>query len=61
MPCMQAQPYSPPFKPNTCSAKDIANVQAYGPRFMQQFRPLMMAPGTKNGAFLDACVIHGAF
>jgi hypothetical protein len=60
MPCMQAQPYSPPYKPNSCSAADVANIRAYGPRFMAQFRPLIDAPGSKNGAFLDACIIHGS-
>ena len=60
MPCMQQQSYSPPFKPNTCKPADVANIQAYGPRFMSQFRPLINAPGSKNGAFLDACIIHGS-
>jgi len=60
MPCMQRQSYSPPWKPNTCTAADEANIRAYGPRFMSQFRPLMDTPGTKNGAFLDACIIHGS-
>jgi hypothetical protein len=60
MPCMQAQSYSPPWKPNTCKPADVANIQAYGPRFMSQFRPLIDTPGTKNGAFLDACIIHGS-
>ena len=60
MPCMQAQSYSPPFKPNTCRPADEANIEGYGPRFMSQFRPLINAPGTKNGAFLDACIIHGS-
>ena len=60
MPCMQSQPYAPPFKPNTCNATDVANIQSYGPRFMSQFRPLINTPNTKNGAFLDACIIHGS-
>lgn len=60
VPCMEAQPYAPPFKPSSCSAKDVANVKAYGPDFMSQFRPLINTPGTKNGAFLDACIIHGS-
>lgn len=60
MPCMQAQSYAPPFHPTTCSAKDVANIQAYGPQFMEQFRPLINTPGSKNGAFLDACIIHGS-
>ena len=60
MPCMQAQSYSPPWKPNTCNAVDVANIEAYGPRFMSQFRPLIDAPNSKNGAFLDACIIHGS-
>jgi hypothetical protein len=60
MPCMQSQPYAPPYKPSTCSPTDVANIQNYGPRFMSQFRPLIDAPGSKNGAFLDACIIHGS-
>ena len=60
MPCMQHQPYKPPYMPNTCTPKDTANIEAYGPTFMQQFRPLINTAGTKNGAFLDACIIHGS-
>ena len=60
MPCMQAQSYSPPWKPNTCTAKDVANIQNYGPTFMAQFRPLINSPASKNGAFLDACIVHGS-
>ena len=36
--------------------QDITN---FGPAFMEQFRPLMTAD-SKNGAFLDACIIHGS-
>lgn len=60
MPCMQEQPYAPPYLPNKCNATDVLNIQGYGPRFMSQFRPLIDAPGSKNGAFLDACIIHGS-
>ena len=60
MPCMQHQAYSPPYLPNTCLPKDVVNIQAYGPRFMSQFRPFISAAGSKNGAFLDACIIHGS-
>jgi hypothetical protein len=34
-------------------------VQAYGPAFMQQFAPFQ-TPSSKNGAFLDACLVHGS-
>ncbi len=27
---------------------------------MGQFQPLIDTPGTKNGAFIDACIIHGS-
>ncbi len=60
MPCLQAQPYSPPYHPSTCKPADVANIEAYGPDFMEQFRPLIDTPGTPNGAFLDACIIHGS-
>ncbi len=60
MPCMQAQSYGPPFKPSTCTPAEVANIHSYGPRFMEQFRPLITAPASKNGAFLDACIIHGS-
>jgi hypothetical protein len=59
MPCIQNQPYAPPYKPSTCNSTDVANIKEYGPRFMEQFRPLIKA-GSKNGAFLDACIIHGS-
>ena len=60
MPCMNEEPYEPPFKPSTCTPSDVANIEGYGPRFMSQFRPLIDTPNTKNGAFLDACIIHGS-
>jgi hypothetical protein len=56
---MEAQPYAPPYKPSSCTAKEVAQVQAYGPAFMAQFEPLM-TPDSPNGAFLDACIIHGS-
>jgi hypothetical protein len=43
-----------------CSAHDFELVQAYSPQFMDQFLALMNAPDSKNGAFLDACLIHGS-
>lgn len=60
MPCMQAQPYAPPFKPSSCTPAEDAAIQAYGPDFMEQFTPLINTPGTRNGAFIDACIIHGS-
>jgi len=59
LPCMQAQNYGPPFKPSQCAGTpQDADIEAYGPAFMEQFRPLMT--GSKNGVFLDACIIHGS-
>jgi hypothetical protein len=42
-----------------CDPAQWKDVQAYGPTFMEQFRPYM-DPTSKNGAFLDACLIHGS-
>lgn len=58
LPCMEAQPYAPPYHPSTCDKAQVTALQQYGPDFMAQFRPLMT--GSKNGAFLDACVLHGS-
>lgn len=58
LPCMQAQPYSPPYNKSTCTPAEDAAIQSYGPDFWAQFSPLI-APGSKNGVFLDACIIHG--
>ena len=60
MPCMQSQAWSPPYKPSTCKPNDDADIAAYGFDFMAQFGPLMAAPGSRNGAFVDACIIHGS-
>jgi hypothetical protein len=61
LPCMIQQPNLPPFKASTCQQEgQDAMIQGYGPAFMEQFRPLMKTAGTKNGAFLDACIIHGS-
>lgn len=59
MPCIQAQPYAPPYKPSSCTGVEDAAIQQYGFDFMDQFAPLM-TPGSKNGAFVDACIIHGS-
>jgi hypothetical protein len=40
--------------------KEVAAIEAYSPAFMKLFAPLMSVPGTKNGAFLDACIMHGS-
>ncbi len=42
-----------------CPPDQWKDVQDYGPVFMEQFRPYM-DPASKNGAFLDACLIHGS-
>ncbi len=42
-----------------CNATEWADVQAYGPTFMEQFTPYM-TQDSANGAFLDACLIHGS-
>ena len=62
LPCMQSsvQPYAPPFQPSTCTPAEDAAIERYGPAFMAQFSPLMAVPGTRNGAFIDACIIHGS-
>ena len=45
--------------PLKCVPAQWAEIQAYGPAFMKQFSPYM-TPDSKNGAFLDACIIHGS-
>lgn len=59
LPCMQSQPYAPPYKPSSCiGTPQDTDIEEYGPSFMTQFRPLMT--GSRNGAFVDACIIHGS-
>ena len=45
--------------PLKCTPTQWAQIQAYAPQFMDQWLGVMQ-PGTKNGAFLDACLIHGS-
>jgi hypothetical protein len=59
LPCIAAQPYGPPYLPSSCNATQDADIQAYGYEFMEQFSPLMTS-NSKNGAFVDACIIHGS-
>jgi len=40
-----------------CPPDQWKDVQDYGPKFMTEFRPYMNG---HNGAFLDACLIHGS-
>jgi len=59
IPCMLAQSYTPPYKPSTCNTTMVNQIQSYGPDFVNQFMPLFPS-NTKNGIFLDACIIHGS-
>jgi len=43
-----------------CDATSWGYVQAYAPQFMDEFQQYIDAPGSQNGAFLDACLIHGS-
>lgn len=45
--------------PLKCNSTEWAQMQAYGPEFMEQFLPYV-TPESHNGAFLDACLIHGS-
>jgi len=45
--------------PLNCNSTEWAQMQAYGPEFMEQFTPYMTST-SPNGAFLDACLIHGS-
>ena len=47
---------SDPLKCNETMWRDM---QAYGQSFMMQFAPFQ-TPSSKNGAFLDACLVHGS-
>jgi len=45
--------------PLECNTTEWAQIQGYGPEFMAQFTPYI-TPNSPNGAFLDACLIHGS-
>ena len=45
--------------PLKCNPTMWAQMQAYGPAFMTQFAPYQTAD-SHNGAFLDACLVHGS-
>lgn len=46
--------------PLKCPQDQWEQIKAYSPTFMDQWYPVMYAPNSKNGAFLDACLIHGS-
>jgi hypothetical protein len=62
LPCIQTEPYHPPY-PNLdnagCTPGQQQVVEQYGPQFMEQFEPVVRS-SNRNGAFLDACIIHGS-
>jgi hypothetical protein len=60
LPCMLGQPLAPPYRPGSCTPAEQTGIRNYGYAFMGQFQPLIDVPGTKNGAFVDACIIHGS-
>ena len=56
--CMNAQPYSPPFNPSTCTSAEDAAIQEWGTYLMAQLD--YTAQPSRNGGFIDACIIHGS-
>ena len=60
LPCIQSQSWGPPYAPSTCSPAEDAAIAAYGFDFMAQLQPVIAAPGSLNGGFVDACIIHGS-
>ena len=44
----------------SCNATQWQDVQNYSPEFMAVLQPFINAPGSKNGGFVDACLIHGS-
>jgi len=58
LPCMNAQPYSPPFKPSSCTPSQDSEIQKWGAYFMAQLN--YAAQPARNGGFIDACIIHGS-
>lgn len=43
-----------------CPADQWAQIQAYSPQFMDAWLAIAEVPNSRNGAFLDACLIHGS-
>jgi hypothetical protein len=60
IPCISSQPFAPPYHPSTCTPEEDAAITGYGFTFMSFFSQVMAVPGSKNGAFLDACIFHGS-
>lgn len=60
IPCMRSQPFAPPYHPSTCTPAEDAAITQYGFTFMSFFSSVIEAPGSRNGAFLDACIFHGS-
>ena len=46
--------------PLACPAEEWAQIQAYSPQFMDEWLAIAEVPNSPNGAFLDACLIHGS-
>ena len=58
--CTLAQAYNPPWVSNvTCNARDTGAISSFGALFMEQFAPVLAAPGPHRAAFLTSCVLHG--
>lgn len=60
VPCMRSQPFGPPYHPSSCTPTEDAEITQFGFTFMSFFSGVIEAPGSRNGAFLDACIIHGS-
>lgn len=55
-PCIENEPYYPPFLPSNCSKAEQLAVVSYGVDFMHAFASEEAGPN--RGAFIAACIIH---
>lgn len=58
LPCMNEQPYAPPYKNSTCTPAQDTSIENWGVYFMAQLN--YTGQPTRNGGFIDACIIHGS-
>lgn len=60
IPCMRTQPFTPPYKPSSCTSEEDAEISSYGPTFMSYMSALVNASDSPHGGFINACIVHGS-
>ena len=58
LPCFKGRSYVPPYKPSTCTASEIAAIDAFGADLLSQAAPVVSSANKRGGTWLVSCIQH---